>query len=438
MGDAPPVLVAGGGIAGLSLALTLHQVGIDVRVYESVREVRPLGVGINLQPNAVRELLDLGLADALPGIGVATEEYGFYTKTGKEIWTEPRGLLAGYAWPQYSIHRGELQMLLYRTARERLGPDRVITGARAVGYENHNDHVTLTVETTDGLEDVTGSLLIGADGLHSAIRAQMWPDEGPPLWSGAVLWRGTTRGTPFRTGASMALIGNATQRFVTYPISHRGPDGTALMNWIAELAFDPASGWNREDWNRRADKADFFESFADWRFDWIDCAALIEATDEVFEYPMVDRDPLDRWTDGRTTLMGDAAHIMYPVGSNGASQAIVDARKIGRAFLDHGVAPDALLAYEDEMRPATSRMVLAARGAGPDAILQIVEDRCGGEFDDIDDVMAHQERSDFAANFKKTAGFSIDALNAAPPIIGPGAMSAPATPSGANPYNSGP
>ena len=417
-----PVLVAGGGIAGLSLALTLHQIGVDVRVYESVRALQPLGVGINLQPNAVRELIDLGLADELPRIGLATEEYGFYSKTGKEIWTEPRGLLAGYAWPQYSIHRGELQMLLHRTAVDRLGPTRIRTGARAVGYENRDDHVVLTLETPEGTEDVEGSVLIGADGLHSTVRAQMYPDEGPPIWSGAVLWRGATRAAPFRTGASMALIGHATQRFVTYPITSTAPDGTALVNWIAELAFDPASGWNREDWNRRADKADFVDAFADWCFDWIDCPALIEATLEVFEYPMVDREPLPAWTDGRTTLMGDAAHIMYPVGSNGASQAIVDARKIGRAFLDHGVGPDALEAYEAEMRPATSRMVLAARGSGPDAVLQIVEDRCGGVFDDIDDVMPYQERADFAANFKKTAGFSIDALNASPPIIPPDAV----------------
>ncbi len=416
-----PVLVAGGGIAGLALGLTLDQIGVDVVVVESVRELRPLGVGINVQPNAVRELVDLGLADDLPAVGLATEEYGFYSKTGKEIWTEPRGLHAGYAWPQYSVHRGELQMLLYRTALDRLGPRRLRTSARALGYQNHADHVTLTVETPDGLEELAGSVLIGADGLHSTIRSQMWPDEGPPIWSGAVLWRGATRAAPFRTGASMALIGHATKRFVTYPISTTADDGTAVMNWIAELAFDPSSGWNREDWNRRADKADFAHAFADWRFDWIDCAALIDATEEVFEYPMVDRDPLDSWTDGRTTLMGDAAHIMYPVGSNGASQAIVDARKIGRAFLDHGVGPDALLAYEEEMRPATARMVLAARGAGPDAVLQIVEDRSGGDFDDIEDVMPYQERADLAANFKKTAGLSIDALNASPPIVPPGA-----------------
>ncbi len=415
-----PILVAGGGIAGLTLALTLHQIGAEVTVVESTRELKPLGVGINLQPNAVRELMALGLGEALASTGLATREYGFYAKTGKEIWTEPRGIEAGYTWPQYSIHRGQLQMLLYETALDRLGSDRIVTGARATGFENQADHVRLSIDTDDGPSHLDGSLLVGADGLHSAIRAQIVPEEGPPIWSGAVLWRGATRARPFRNGASMALVGHATQRFVTYPITETDAEGAALVNWIAELAFDPSDGWAREDWNRRAEAGDFIDAFADWTFDWLDCPALIEATEEIFEYPMVDREPLDRWTVGRATLMGDAAHIMYPVGSNGASQAIVDARKIGRAILDHGIGPDALAAYEAEMRPATSRMVLAARGSGPDAVLQVVEERCGGQFDDIHDVMPFAERQKMADDFKKTAGINIDALNASPPIIPPG------------------
>lgn len=412
------VLVAGGGIAGLTMALTCHQIGVPVKVFESSRELRPLGVGINLQPNAVRELMELGLEHQLPKIGVATKEYGFYTKTGLEIWNEPRGLDAGYKWPQYSVHRGELQMLLYRKVLERLGPDAMVTGARATGFRNESQSVKLHYERNGQRHTAEGSVLIGADGLHSAIRAQMVPDEGPPLWSGAILWRGATKGMPFRTGASMALIGHATQRFVTYPISEPDPHtGEVTMNWLAELSFEPSQGWNREDWNRRADKADFMDKFSDWRFGWIDCVDLIERTEEVFEYPMVDRDPLENWTVGNTTLMGDAAHIMYPVGSNGASQAIVDARHLGRAFQDHRVGVEALQTYEHKLRPATAKMILTNRGSGPDAVMQMVEDRCGGVFDDIEDVMPYQERSDFAANFKKTAGLSIDALNAMPPIV---------------------
>jgi len=417
------VLIAGGGISGLSLALTCHQIGVPFRIYETVRTLKPLGVGINLQPNAVRELFDLGLEEPLAEIGVETREYGMFSKRGLEIWTEPRGRWAGYRWPQYSIHRGALQMMLYRALLARAGAGCLETGWRATGFDNDRDGARLHLVSTHGEKRTeTGDVAVGADGIHSAIRAQIVPDEGPPVWGGAVLWRATTRAKPFRTDASMALIGHATQRLVAYPISRPDPlTGLVTMNWIAELRCDPSAGWNREDWNREADITDFLPAFADWRFDWIDAPMLIEGADTVFEYPMVDRDPLDRWTDGAVTLIGDAAHPTYPVGSNGASQAIVDARKLGRGMLDHGVTPAALEAYENEMRPATTRLVLTNRGSGPDAVLQMIEDRCGGAFDDIADVTSPGELADHAAKYKSIAGFSIDALNALPPTIPDGA-----------------
>ncbi|MEM7273250.1 MAG: flavin-dependent oxidoreductase [Actinomycetota bacterium] len=428
------VLVAGGGIAGLTLALTCHQIGVPVSVHESTPALRPLGVGINLQPNAVRELFELGLEDELRAIGVETAEYGFYTKHGDEIWVEPRGRRAGYTWPQFSVHRGRLQMLLYEAVVDRLGPERVVTGSRAVGFENRADGIDLLIETRGGSSDgadggpsavtqVPGSLVVGADGLHSAIRGQMVPDEGPPNWGGAILWRGATVAEPFRGGASMALIGHATQRFVTYPISPTDPaTGTALINWIAELTVDEADRMAETDWSRRAVAADFLDHFADWRFGWVDVPALVTGTDEIFVYQMVDRDPLDRWTHGRATLIGDAAHVMYPVGSNGASQSIVDGRRLGRAFLDHGVTEAALQAYEAEVRPATSRMVLQNRGKGPDWVMDLVEQRSGGVYDQVSDVVSHAELAEHAARYKGIAGFSIDELNAAPPIIPPGAI----------------
>ncbi len=418
------VLIAGAGIAGLSLALTCHQIGVPFRVFESVKALKPLGVGINLQPNAVRELFDLGLADDLAKIGVETREYGMFSKKGLEIWTEPRGRLAGYRWPQYSIHRGALQMLLHRTLIDRAGAHCVLPGWRVLGFENDGDAVRLNlVSTTDGKKRTeTGRLLVGADGIHSAIRAQIVPGEGPPVWGGAVLWRATTQAPPFRTGASMALIGHATQRLVAYPISAPDPEtGLATINWIAELTYDPHAGWNKEDWNREADWNDFLPAFKDWQFDWIDAPALITGADKVYEYPMVDRDPIDRWTDGRATLIGDAAHPTYPVGSNGASQAIVDARKLGASLIEHGIAPPALEAYEDEMRPVTTRIVLTNRGSGPDAVLQMIEDRCGGSFEHIDDVTRPGELADHAAKYKTIAGFSIEALNALPQTIADGA-----------------
>ena len=407
------VLISGAGIAGLTLALTCHQLRIPCRIVEQVDELKPLGVGINLQPNAVRELLDLGLGAELDRIGVKTQQLMLVARNGKEVWSEPRGLEAGYNWPQYSVHRGELQMMLHRVVLDRLGPDVIETSAAGRAFRTEGDEAVL--DTAAG--ERRGAVLIAADGLHSAIRRQMFPSEGPPIWAGAILWRGASRMKNFSDRNRMAMIGDYQQKFVTYPISGPDADGKVLINWIAERTYDASHGWQREDWNREAPVSDFIDMFEDWRFGWIDIPEIISAAPTVYEYPMVDRDPLPHWTEGRVTLMGDAAHIMYPTGSNGASQAIVDARKIGRALLDHGVGPEALNAYEAEMRPRMAKVIAANRGAGPDYVLEIVRQRSGGVFDDIEDVMPFEERETFAAEYKMTAGFSIEALNAAPPII---------------------
>lgn len=412
------VLIAGAGIAGLSMGLTLHQLGIPFRIFERVGDIRPLGVGINIQPNAVRELFDLGLKDRLDAIGVRTRQYGFYTKTGLEIWVEPRGQFAGYTWPQYSIHRGQLQMMLLDELRARAGADCVVTGAGVARYETGPQGATLIL--ADGTR-VEGDLAIAADGIRSAIRAQMLPDEGEPIWNGAIMWRGTSPGVPFLGGAAMILAGHDTQRFVSYPISATDPEtGLAQMNWIAELRVDPNRAMAKGDWNKPADPADFLPAFEDWDFGWIDCPGMIRAaTGPIYEYPMVDREPMARWTDGRVTLMGDAAHATYPVGSNGASQAIIDARKLGAALRDHGVTPAALEAYEAEMRPRAEGILRANRGAGPDAVMQMVEDRCGGTFDTIEDVIPRADLAAHAEKYKRLSGFSIEVLNAQPPILGP-------------------
>ncbi len=412
------VLIAGGGIAGLSLGLTLHQIGVPFRIFEAAREIRPMGVGINLQPNSVRELFDLGLGDALEDIAVRTRQYGFYSKLGKTIWEEPRGLWAGYAWPQYSVHRGALQMMLYHTLLERAGQDSVLPGKRAVGYET-GDNATLLLE--DGTR-AEGAVLIGADGIHSALRAQMYPDEGEPIWNGRVLWRATTRAPEYFGGAAMVMVGHDTLRLVAYPISQSDSDGQATINWIAEKRFPLDATWKKEDWNRAANIDDFLSDFQDWRFDWIDIPALIRGAEVVYEYPMVDRDPLPRWTDGRVTLMGDAAHPTYPVGSNGASQAIVDARLLGARMLEHGVSPEALCDYEAEVRPLTTAVGNANRaGGGPDGVLQRVEDLCGGDFEDINQVIPHAELAAHAEKYKTIAGFSIAELNTRPGTILAGA-----------------
>lgn len=415
------VIVAGAGIAGLTLALTCHQIGVPVKVYESVRELGPLGVGINLQPNAVRELFDLGLEDALPTIGIEATEWALVGRNGNDVWSEPRGIRAGYKWPQFSVHRGQLQMLLYREVIDRLGPDAVETSSRVVGYTTADDHVTVQVDRRDGtVDEVAGAVLIACDGLHSAVRHQMHPDQGDPQWGGAVLWRGTAYGKPIRSGACFTLVGSLEQRFIHYPISAPDPDtGLQLQNWIAELSFDPADGWADSSWNKEVDIDVFLPAFESWNFDWLDIPAMIRSADTVWEFPMVDRDPVDRWVDGRVALAGDAAHVMYPVGSNGASQAIVDARVLGAQFREQGTNERALVAFEDALLDDMSALVLRNRGSGPVGILGVVDERCGGVFDDIDDVIPRAEIEDYMARYKQAAGFAIDTLNNAPQTIAP-------------------
>ncbi|KNG95448.1 flavin-dependent oxidoreductase [Pseudaestuariivita atlantica] len=414
-----PVLIAGGGIAGLTLALTLHQIGVPVRVFEAARRMEPVGVGLNLQPNAVRELYDLGIgADALDKVGLPAREWALVGLNGREIHAEPRGIEAGYNWPQYAVHRGALHMALYDTVVERLGPDAVTLGARVEGYATDADGVTALL--SDGTR-ARGALLFGADGIHSKVRAQMHPDQPPIHWGGMLMWRGTVRMVPPRTGASFIGLGTHRERLVLYPISRPDADGRALMNWIVEVTVDASAGWQEEGWFRPVTLDRFVHHFEAFRYDWLDVPAMLAEADCMYENPMIDRDPVPTWVDGRVALMGDAAHAMYPTGSNGASQAIVDARVIGARMLDHGVTPAALAAYDAQLCGSVSALVLRNRGAGPFGILDILHARCGGVFDDIDDVIPPAERAAFMRDYKAAAGFAIEALNAAPPTIPPGA-----------------
>ncbi|MEE2807387.1 MAG: flavin-dependent oxidoreductase [Actinomycetota bacterium] len=413
------VIVAGGGIAGMTMALTCHELAIPVVVHESVDRLQPLGVGINLQPNAVRELFDLGLEKQLEEIGVPAKEWALVGRNGNDVWAEPRGRDAGYLWPQYSIHRGQLQMLLYEEVLKRLGPSAVVTGSRLLGYHSGGDTIQASFSTPTGnTKTVEGAVLIGADGLHSAARNQMYPNEGPPVWGGPVMWRGTSEGVPIRTGASFVLVGTLDQRFVCYPISRPDPlTGFATINWIAEITYDTSQGWGDSDWNRQVPVEKFLAAFQDWAFDWLDIPQLISSAAAVYEYPMVDRDPVDSWVDGRCALIGDAAHVMYPVGSNGASQAIVDARVLGAAIRKLGVGVAALKAYENSMLEDVNQLVLRNRGAGPIGILGIVEERCGGVFENIEDVIPREEIEEYMAGYKAAAGFAIETLNNSPKTV---------------------
>ena len=414
------VIIAGGGIGGLTLALTLHQIGVPFLVLEKSRAMRPLGVGINIQPNAVRELFDLGLtSEILDTIGVSAKEWALVGLNGKEVYAEKRGLDAGYNWPQFAAHRGELLMLLYRTLIERAGAESVMLDAKVVKYlKQPAGEVDVSVRGSDGSRfQISSSLLIGADGIHSAVRAQMHPDQPPIHWGGAIMWRGTVRTKPLRTESSFIGLGTHQHRMVIYPISKPEADGTVLTNWIAELTIDRNEGWFEDNWFKEVPIESFAHHFEGFRYDWLDVPSMLNESECGYMNPMIDRDPVATWIDGLVALMGDAAHAMYPTGSNGASQAIVDARVIGAAILTQGLTPDALKSYDDQLCKKVSELVLRNRSAGPFGLLDILNDRCGGVFENIEAVISLEERNEFMRKYKTAAGFAIEALNEAPQTI---------------------
>jgi 2-polyprenyl-6-methoxyphenol hydroxylase-like FAD-dependent oxidoreductase len=400
------VAIIGGGIGGLATALSLHAAGIDCDVYEAVPQIKPLGVGINLLPHAVRELSELGLADALAATAIETEKLIYANRFGQEIWQEPRGRAAGYNWPQFSIHRGALQVILLEAVTSRLGPSRIHTGAQA-------RRAGASSVTFQSGETVEADVIVAADGIHSALRAQFYPDEGPPKWNRRVLWRGVTEAEPFLGGRTMVMAGYQNQKFVCYPISREATArGRSLINWIAELRIGGMADWRREDWNRAGRLEDFLPDFESWHFGWLDVPAVIRGASHIFEYPMVDRDPVARWTFDRVTLLGDAAHPMYPIGSNGASQAILDARILAHALATTRSINAALALYEDNRRPGTSRLVLANRANGPEQVMQTVHERAPNGFTQLSAVVSVEELETTAERYKQIAGFDRDALNA--------------------------
>lgn len=406
------VIIAGAGIGGLITALSLHQVGVDVQVYEAVDEVRALGVGINLLPHAVRELDALGLLDRLAAEAVASTTLAYFTKHGEQIWAEDRGLAAGYQWPQLSIHRGTLHQILFETAVERIGIDRIHTAHALTSFVNENDQVIATFNDrrSGRAVQIAGTAMIASDGIHSAARAQCYPDQGPPLWNGALLWRGLTECEPILDGRTMIWAGHPRQKFVGYPIADL-PGGRQLFNFIAELRYDDRVLAEKEDWNRPGNLDDFLPQFESWQFDWLDVPAVVRASSGTFLFPMIDRDPIERWTFGRVTLLGDAAHPMYPIGSNGASQAILDARTLAGCVRSYpGDWESILQRYEEVRRPATSAIVIANRGQGPELPLTLVEERAPDGFDDINDVITPDEIAQVTDGYRRTAGFALTAL----------------------------
>lgn len=407
-------MIVGGGIGGLVTALKLHRAGISVKVFESVETIKALGVGINLLPHSVRVLTELGLAEELEQTGLPTAELMYVNKFGQKIWQEDRGINAGYKWPQYSLHRGRLQMLLLKAVKDQLGEEAVLTGHHLTSFENEGDGVTAHFEnkkTGESLGTYRADIMIAADGIHSVVRKFFYPNEGLPKYSGRILWRGITEAAPYLTGRSMIMAGYQNQKFVAYPICpDTAAQGSSLVNWIAELNVDTMP--DRADWNKEIDKEKFAPAFKNWDFGWLNVPKIIEEAEAVYEFPMVDRDPLPQWTFGHITLLGDAAHPMYPIGSNGASQAILDADALGQVIVEQQDAETTLKAYEALRREATANIVLTNRQNGPEVVMQIVEDRAPNGFANLDDIISYTELEEIANRYKKIAGFERESLNA--------------------------
>ena len=398
------IVIAGAGIGGLMAAMCLHRAGFDVKVFEAVSELKPLGVGINIQAGAVRILCGLGLEPALAATAIETRELRYANRHGQTIWADPRGRQAGLPWPQFSIHRGELQMILFNAAREMLGADRIKFGRRIARFAQHHGKVSAQFVDRDGMpvENTEADILIGADGIHSAVRAQFYPDEGPPKWQGILMWRGVTVGKPFLDGATMVQAGHHTQKFVCYPVSRvHAERGEALINWICDLYMGDGALPSREDWNKPGKLADFLPRFADWKFGWLDVPEVIRTAHTILEFPMVDRDPLPRWSHGRVTLLGDAAHPMYPIGSNGASQAIIAGEAIAQELLAAADPEVALKRYEERRLPPTARIVDSNRRKGIDIMLDIVEQRAPQGFTDLGSVLPADELEKIVGDYKR-------------------------------------
>ncbi len=415
MSSNPDVLIVGGGIGGLTLALSLHQAGISCRVFEAAPDIQPLGVGINILPHGMRELAELGLLDALAAMAIETRELAFYSRHGQFIYKEPRGRYAGYDWPQLSIHRADLHKVLLDATLQRLGRDAVRLDHRCVQAEQDAAGVTLHF---DKAEPQRGEVAVGCDGIHSALRWQLYPDQGPPKYSGVNMWRGAVRWPAFLGGDTMVSTGWMTVgKTVIYPVRPATPEsgGKPLINWVAEIERPDAV---RQDWTGRGRLADMMPAFAGLKFDWLDITGMIESTEEILEYPMVDRDPLPRWTFGRITLLGDAAHPMYPRGSNGAGQSIIDARFLTGQIKKLGATEQALQQYEAVRGPATAKVVLTNRSDPPDAILREVWQRSGGQrFERIDDVISPAELQAISDRYKKVAGFDRESLRTRPSFV---------------------
>lgn len=402
-------IIVGGGIGGLTTALMLRARGIDCELYEQADTIRELGVGINTLTHAIRELTGLGLLDKLDAIAIRTDELHYLNRHGQEVWREKRGLGAGFDVPQFSIHRGRLQSVIHRAVEERLGTQAIHTGCKLGSFTQDEGGVTAYFfdRNNNHVRTARGDILIGADGIHSKVRHTLFPNEGGPIWNGLMLWRGARDWPTFLTGNSMIVAGGLHAKVVIYPIAEGESAGSRLTNWAVLVKTGEGGSLppRREDWSRVGKRDELMPHVARFKVPHIDVPALITATPEFWEYPCCDRDPLPFWTSGRVTLLGDAAHPMYPVGSNGASQAILDARALADA-LAHAEHPrQALMAYERKRLPMTAEIVRANRRGGPEGVIDAVEQIAPDGFDHIDNVLSYAQREAIVKGYANKAGF---------------------------------
>jgi 2-polyprenyl-6-methoxyphenol hydroxylase-like FAD-dependent oxidoreductase len=407
-------VIVGAGPGGLTAALFLHRAGWEVEICESVRELQPLGVGINLLPHGTRELIVLGLMEAMERTGIQTRALEYRTRYGHLIYSDPRGIEAGFDFPAYSIHRGHLQFLLRDAVVERIGNSHVHTNCHFSSYEEDDGGVTarfVDKETQDEVAVFRGDVLIGADGIGSAVRQKLVPGEGSPHYDGIMMWRGAHEREPFLDGRTMVIAGNHDLKAVLYPISaEAAARSRSLVNWVAEVRFDTPRPLNEGDWTRRGTR-DFIERFRDFELDFIDLEDLFSSTEIVYEYPMIDRNPLAKWSFGRVTLLGDAAHPMYPIGANGTSQAILDARALSDCLERGPNVIEALQSYESERLGPTTKVVESNREYLSERYLDLADSRIRSRDDDIDDLISQQEIDQITHSYRQIAGFDIEVLN---------------------------
>lgn len=407
-------IIVGGGVGGLTTALMLHARGIDCEVFEQADSIRELGVGINTLPHAIRELKELGLLERLDAVAIRTHELFYANRFGQTVWHELRGLDAGFDVPQFSIHRGRLQSVIYWAARARLGEGKIHTGHRLGAFQQDEAGVTAYFFDRNGahIRTAQGDVLIGADGIHSLVREKLFPNEGPAHWNGTMLWRGAVDWPQFMTGRSMIIAGGMEAKFVLYPIAAGSAPDRRLTNWaVMAKVSEGGAPPRKEDWSRPGRWDDLRPHLARFRLPYVDVGHLIEATGEFWEYPLCDRDPLPRWSHGRVTLLGDAAHPMYPVGSNGASQAILDARCLGDRLVSSDNPAHALWAYEQERLPMTAQIVRMNRKGGPEGVIDAVENLAPDGFENIDNVLSYDQRMAIVRGYASTAGFAQTQVN---------------------------